>query len=137
MWLLLAQGLVCVLPSWPFSKATYQTICILTAVCVTQGALFGNESQVSRQISHVILICYTGLASCSVLRMFFSAILSLVSIECLQKLWTEILRLIVSVVFVRHLMGSFGKMLSLSYWGKNVASAKSATGCIMENSFAS
>ena len=54
---------------------------------------------------------------------FFSpAILSLLSTDYVQKLWTESLRLIPSVVFARYLMGFF-----LLYWGKNVAAAKSAS----------
>lgn len=94
---------------------------------MTQWAFLGNEGHRARQINNCMLVILDWLPVQSSNVFFSPAILSLVSTDCILKLWTEILKLIVSIVFVRHLMGFLRKVFFLLYWGRNVAATKSAS----------
>lgn len=114
---------------WPSNRTAYHHYCILIALYDTMS--FPWKCHIARQSNYMLVILdwlpvqssRYGVGVC----LFFQAILGLLSTDLMQKLRIEILTLITSVVFVRHLMGFFRKIFFILCWGKNLPAAKSAS----------
>lgn len=106
---------------WP-NKAPYQNTCIPIASHDPMSFPWKWRPR-GKTISYMLAISVWLPVQSSKCVLFFLAILSLLSTDYMQKLWTEILKLIVSIVFVRCLMGFFRKGFFLFYWGRNVVAA--------------